>query len=141
MEYSHSGLHLTEQFEGCRLIAYQDSVGVWTLGYGHTLDINEGDTCTQEQAELWLQDDIQRVVRQINKDVRWTLSQGEFDALVDFGFNLGVHALEGSTLWSYIQSGEHDKAAEEFPKWHHAGGKDVAGLLKRRLVEQETFRA
>lgn len=139
MIYSSDGLHLTEGFEGCKLAAYQDQVGVWTIGYGHTRGVVAGLTCTQEEAETWLQEDVQRVADAINRDVKIRLSQPEFDALVDFGFNLGVHALEGSTLWRKLNAGDFDGAAAEFPKWDMAGGHHVVGLLRRRLGEQSLF--
>ncbi len=139
MNYSRVGQDLTEQFEGVRLVAYQDSVGVWTIGYGHTAGVQEGNTCTKDQADEWLQEDIQTVVAQINRDITVTLTQGEFDSLVDFGFNLGTHALENSTLWADLQAGDFDGAAAQFPRWDKAGGVVVAGLLRRRLAEQQEF--
>jgi lysozyme len=139
LSYSKDARLITEQFEGCRLAAYQDSVGVWTIGYGHTDRVRAGDTCTQEQAEVWLTEDIARVVRQINRDITVPLTQGEFDALVDFGFNLGVHALESSTLWQDLALGEYGRAAAQFARWDHAGGKEVEGLLRRRLAERDEF--
>jgi len=147
MIYSQPGEALTEQFEGCRLAAYQDSAGVWTIGYGHTQGVVEGMTCTEMQAFAWLQEDLLTVEKQINRDITVPLTQGkvpltqeEFDALVDFGFNLGCHALESSTLWKKLNAGDFKGAAAEFPKWDHAGGKEVAGLLRRRLAEQALFK-
>jgi lysozyme len=139
LSYSKDALLLTEQFEGCRLAAYPDSVGVWTIGYGHTSRVRAGDTCTEEQAQAWLREDIARVVRQINRDITVPLNQGEFDALVDFGFNLGVHALEASTLWQDLALGEYERAASQFARWDRAGGKEVEGLLRRRLAERDEF--
>lgn len=137
--YSRSGLELTEQSEGCRLNAYQDVVGVWTIGYGHTKGVKKGDTCTQDQAEAWLLEDIAAIVAAINRDVRVELTQGEFDALVDFAFNLGIGALERSTLWKKLNAGDFHGASLEFPKWANAGGKRVEGLFRRRLKEQVLF--
>ncbi len=139
MIYSKNGLSLTESFEGCKLTAYRDQAGIWTIGYGHTRDVEEGDTCTQDEAENFLAQDLQRVTAQINKDVTVTLTQGEFDALVDFGFNLGLHALETSTLWRLLMAGDVQGAATQFPRWNHCGGHEVAGLLRRRLEEQKEF--
>jgi lysozyme len=139
VDYSQEGLHLTERFEGCKLKAYQDQVGVWTIGFGHTDGVEPGDTCTYDEARQYLQEDLQAVVDQINQDVRVTLTQGEFDALVDFGFNLGLHALETSTLWKLLNQGDFIHAALQFPLWDHAGGKEVAGLLRRRMEEQALF--
>ena len=140
MYYSGTGLNLTSRSEGLRLKAYQDSVGRWTIGYGHTGGVKEGDECSNDDALAWLEGDISRVVDQINRDVRVKLTQGEFDALVDFGYNLGVYALEHSTLWTKLQAGDFDGAAAQFPLWDHAGGVEVAGLLTRRLAEQAEFK-
>ncbi len=138
-QYSKRGLALTESFEGCRLTAYQDSVGVWTIGYGHTRGIKRGDTCTQEQAEQWLSEDVEFCENAINQDLTIAITQEEFDALVDFSFNLGIHALENSTLWKKLSAGDFKGAAAEFPKWDMAGGEKVEGLLRRRLDEEEMF--
>ena len=137
--YSNRGMLLTERSEGCRLAAYQDQVGVWTIGYGHTKDVKRGDTCTQEQAAEWLSDDIDACEIAINRDVRIQLTQNEFDALVDFAFNLGIGALEHSTLWRRLDAGDFARAAAEFPLWDHAGGKTIEGLFERRMAEQELF--
>ena len=140
--YSKDGLHLTEGSEGCRLVAYHgecDREGLFTIGYGHTKDVNDGDTCTQAEAEQFLAADIKDCADAVNRDVEIDLTQEEFDALVDFAFNLGINALEHSTLWKKLNAGDIDGAAAEFPKWDRAGGKEVAGLLTRRLAEQAEF--
>jgi lysozyme len=140
MRYSKTGLSLTEKFEGCRLSAYQDQVGVWTIGYGHTRNVHKGDTCTQEQAEQWLLADIALAEDDVNTHVLLPeLTQGEFDALVDFAFNLGCDALNKSTLLRLLNHNDKAHAALEFEKWDHAGGKVVAGLLRRRLEEKQMF--
>src|SRR5579859_6602751 len=126
MKYSKKGLQLTEQFEGCKLVAYQDQVGVWTIGYGHTSGVHQGMTCTQQQAEQWLSDDTAAAEQDVNTHVAVPLTQGEFDALVDFAFNLGRGALNNSTLLKYLNQGEYSAAANEFEKWDRAGGKEVA---------------
>lgn len=139
MRYSKTGLELTERFEGCRLVAYQDQVGVWTIGYGHTRGVHEGMTCTQPQADQWLIEDSAYSEAHVNSCVKVPVTQGEFDALVDFDFNLGGGALGGSTLLRLLNAGHHDLAADQFEKWDHAGGKVVAGLLRRRLAEKAEF--
>lgn len=139
MQYSKSGLQLTENFEGCKLVAYPDQVGVWTIGYGHTRGVYPGMTCTQAQAEQWLLEDVAFCVNDVNTHVTVALTQGEFDALVDFCFNLGCQSLNGSTLLHLLNAGNYDGAAQEFEKWDHAGGKIVAGLLRRRLAEKQEF--
>jgi lysozyme len=139
MEYSKQGVALTEQFEGCRLEAYQDIVGRWTCGYGHTSGVTQDTTCTQAQAEAWLQEDMSWAVGVVNALVTIQLSQGEFDALVDFTFNLGSGSLAHSTLLQLVDAGDFTAAALEFDKWDHAGGQVVAGLLRRRQAETAEF--
>ena len=139
MNYSADGLALTQKFEGCELTAYQDSVGVWTIGYGHTAGVTPGTVCTQDQANAWLQQDVQWAVNAVNQYVTAPLDQCEFDALVDFTFNLGVGNLVHSTLLRLLNGLDYEGAAAEFPKWNMAGGHVLAGLTARRLAEQEMF--
>lgn len=139
MKYSLSGLHLTEREEGVRLTAYRDQVGVLTIGYGHTHGVTEGMACSQEQAEKWLQEDIASAEAAVNTYVHVPLTQGEFDALTDFVFNLGSGSLLHSTLLTLLNKGDREGAAKEFEKWDHAGGKVVAGLLRRRQEEEKEF--
>lgn len=140
MKYSDAGLALTQHFEGCRLNAYQDSVGVWTIGFGHTAGVHPGMSCTQQQAEEWLQSDIHWAEYAVNKYVTAPLTQSEFDALVDFTFNLGVGNFVHSTLLRLLNAEDYEGAANEFPKWNRAGGKILPGLTARRLAEQEMFK-
>ncbi|HVW78097.1 MAG TPA: lysozyme [Alloacidobacterium sp.] len=138
--YSRDGLALTEQFEGCRLIAYQDQVGVWTIGYGHTgTGVVAGLTITQDQAEALLASDIAAAAAYVNQVVTIALVQEEFDALVDFVFNLGRGAFAGSTLLRDLNAGNFTTAAAQFDLWDHAGGQVVAGLLRRRQAETALF--
>lgn len=139
MKYSLKGIQLTEKFEGARLIAYLDQVGVPTIGYGHTRGVKLGDSCSQEEAEKWLMEDVQNCELCINFRVTVPLTQGEFDALVDFCFNLGCGSLSNSTLLKRLNSSDFVGAVAEFEKWDHAGGKMVAGLLRRRIEEKEEF--
>jgi lysozyme len=138
--YSKDGLALTQQFEGCRLTAYQDQVGVWTIGYGHTgADVAAGLTITQDQAIALLASDVAASAAFVNQAVTVPLQQHEFDALVDFVFNLGRAAFAGSTLLKQLNTGNFDAAAGQFALWDHAGGKVVAGLLRRRQAETVMF--
>ena len=139
MEYSENGLGLTKSFESCRYQAYLDSVGVPTIGYGHTKGVKLGDKCTQAQADAWLKEDVQVAVNAVNRLVKVALTQGQFDALVDFTFNLGGHNLEVSTLLRRLNEKNYAAAAMEFLRWNRAGGKVLAGLTRRRLAEQELF--
>ena len=139
MTYSKTGIALTESFEGCRLEAYQDQVGRWTIGYGHTLGVSPGQTCTPEQAEAMLEQDIAWAENYVNAEVTVQLTQGEFDALVDFTFNVGSGNLEHSTLLRMVNGNDMEAAAKEFEKWDYAGGVQVAGLLRRRQAEEKEF--
>jgi lysozyme len=140
LTYSKDGLAITEQFEGCRLVAYQDQVGVWTIGYGHTgSGVASGLTITQDQAIDLLTSDVAASAAYVNAAVTVELQQNEFDALVDFVFNLGRGAFAGSTLLKNLNAGQFDAAATQFDLWDHAGGQVVAGLLRRRQAEQAMF--
>jgi lysozyme len=139
LTYGKIGLHLTEQFEGCSLVAYQDSKGVWTIGYGHTSSVVPGMTCTQAQAETWLSEDIAWAEAVVKNHVKIQLTQDEFDALVDFVFNAGSGNFDSSTLLKDINLGNIEAASKQFELWDKAGGKVVAGLLRRRLAEEALF--
>jgi lysozyme len=139
MVYSPNGRAMTEQFEGLRLTSYQDSVGVWTIGYGHTSGVAAGMTCTQEQADAWLAQDVEGAAYVVNSVVTAPLNQNQFDALVDFVFNLGSGNFQSSTLLKYLNQGDYQDASGQFPLWNHAGGVVVAGLTARRLAEQKLF--
>jgi len=140
MKYSKDGLALTESFESCKLVAYQDVKGVWTIGWGHTgVLVRPGLTCTQEQADAWLLEDCAAAEQAVNRFVCVAINQHEFDALVDFAFNCGITAFANSTLLKKLNSGDIPGAAHEFEKWDHASGKVVAGLLRRRLAEEKEF--
>lgn len=139
LQYSGSGLALTEGFEGCKLVAYQDVRGVWTIGYGHTQGVVEGMTCTQFQAEQWLLQDVQWAIGVVKQMVSVPLTQQEFDALVDFVFNVGSGNFADSTMLKLLNAGNYWAAADEFVKWDLAAGQVVAGLLRRRIAEQSEF--
>jgi len=142
LTYSQQGLSLTEQFEGLRLAAYQDQVGVWTIGYGHTgPDVTPDLTITRDQAQSLLEQDVSKAVACVNNAVTVKLAQGQFDALVDFVFNLGAGAFEGSTLLRDLNAGNFNAAAAQFKLWDHAGGVVAAGLLRRREAEVALFGA
>lgn len=139
MRYSKQGMALTEQFESCRLVAYQDSAGIWTIGWGHTQGVEEGMTCSQAQADQWLLDDVGFAENAVNQLVKIGLTQEEFDALVDFVFNVGIGNFQKSTLLVLINDNDIEGAIGEFDKWDMAGGKVVSGLLRRRDAEKALF--
>ncbi len=138
--YSDTGLALTRRWEGLVLTAYQDQVGVWTVGYGHTgRGVTPGLTITQADAEGFLVDDIARAASAVNRLVTAAISQNQFDAMVDFSFNLGVAAFSGSTLLRMVNSGNLEGAVTQFPLWSHAGGVVNKGLAARRADEAALF--
>lgn len=142
MNISERGLELIKEFEGCRLEAYQDSVGIWTVGYGHTGSlVVSGLTITQAEADELLRHDLLVAENCIKTIVAVPLTQVEFDALCSFTFNLGCTALRNSTLLRKLNGSDYDGAAAEFKKWDHAGGKQLAGLTKRRAAEADLFEA
>lgn len=139
MKISQVGIDLIKSFEGCCLRAYKDVVGVWTIGYGSTANVKEGQIITQQQAEELLKKDLVRFENGVNEAVKVTISQPQFDALVSFSYNLGVMSLKTSTLLELLNKGETEKAANEFDKWVKAGGKVLTGLQRRRHAEKEMF--
>ena len=132
---------LIEQWEGCRLEPYQDSVGVWTQGFGHTGDdVYEGcDPISQQQADQLLAADLGRFETAVNGMVADATQQQQFDAMVSFSYNLGEGALRGSTLLRMHNSGDYDGAAQQFGRWNHAGGRVLAGLTRRRAGEAAVY--
>lgn len=143
MRPSPAAYALIKEFEGLRLHAYQDSAGVWTIGWGHTGDVRRGQSITVHQAEALLALDIGIAAAAVNRHVDAPLSQGMFDALVSFTFNLGERRLAESTLLKKLNLRDYAAAANEFPKWVKATvrGKKVtlAGLVRRRAAERSLF--
>ena len=137
--YSGTGLALTQKFEGIKLTSYKDSGGMWTIAFGHTKNVTPEMNCTMEQAYEWLTEDTQSAVDTVNKLVNIKLTQDQFDALVDFVYNLGAGSFASSTMLKLINRGDLINAALEFEKWDHCGGKVIQGLLNRRIAEQKEF--
>lgn len=132
---------LIKQFEGCRLKAYLCPAGVPTIGWGATgPDIKLGLTWTQAQADDRLAKDIARFATGVTALLGGRpTTQGQFDALVDFAFNLGTGALGKSTLLTLHKSGEFKAAADQFARWVNANGKPLPGLVRRRAAEMELY--
>lgn len=139
MRTSQRGLSLIKSFEGLRLQAYQDAVGVWTIGYGATRGVKAGMSITKEQAERMLLNDVRRFEPEIERLITAPLSQSQWDALTSFTYNLGAANLESSTLRRLLNAGDYTGAAEQFPRWNKAGGKVLPGLVRRRAEERELF--
>ncbi|WP_434656946.1 lysozyme [Chromobacterium violaceum] len=140
MKTNAAGISLIKQFEGVRLAAYQDMVGVWTIGYGHTgPDVKAGMTITQQQADQLLAADLEKFETGVRKAVIVPLNANQFSALVSFSYNLGLGNLRSSTLLRMLNKGDYDGAAAQFPRWNRAGGQAVPGLTRRRKAEQALF--
>ena len=140
MTMSASGLAMTKQFEGLRLEAYEDCAGVCTIGYGHTgKDVHPDRTITEAEADELLCQDLHAAETVVCRAVSAAISQSQFDALVDFCFNLGEQRLLSSTLLRYVNAGNFAGAANQFGMWVHAGGKVQPGLVNRRRAEAEMF--
>lgn len=139
MEYSSIGVCFTERHEGYRSQAYRDSGGVWTCGFGHTDGVGPSTTCTPELAEQWLELDIQNAVNGVNNLVEVSLTQAQFNALVDFTYNVGVRAFQNSTLLMYLNQGDFTNAAAQFERWSYCNGVRVLGLFNRRVDEMNEF--
>ena len=139
MTISQKGIDLIKTFEGCKLFAYRDSVGIPTIGYGHTKDVKMGMSITQKQAEEFLKGDIKPVERLLNgMGINYT--QNQFDALTSWIFNLGEGNFKKSTMYKNIVERKSDvEITDQMVKWVNAGGRPLLGLKKRRVAEANMF--
>lgn len=139
MRTSSKGVSLIKSFEGCRLKAYKCPAGVWTIGYGHTAGVKEGDTITQAQADEYLRNDLAKYEKAVlNYDGIYHFNQNQFDALVSFTYNCGVGNLKNLT-----QSGKRTLAqiSVKLLLYNKAGGVVLRGLQRRRAAEKDLFDA
>lgn len=148
MKISANGVDVIKHFEDCRLTAYQCSAGVWTIGWGHTgKSVKQGLVWTQQQADAALSDDLRQFERDVNSLVKVPLTQGQFDALVSFAYNVGsdididniAEGLGDSTLLRNVNTQRFAPAADEFLKWDKSRGKTLRGLTRRRYAERALF--
>lgn len=144
MKISDDGMALIKRFEGLRLQAYQDSVGVWTIGYGWTQPVagrkvGAGMAIDAATAERLLVCGVAQFEQGVERLVAMTITQGQFDALVSFAYNLGLRALEKSTLLRRLNAGDRQGAADQFDRWVNAGGVRLDGLVARRAAERALF--
>ena len=140
MHISDEGFDLIKHFEGCELEAYKCAAGVWTIGYGHTKDVQEGDVWDKEKAEfmLWreLEDEYEVYVNDL---VTVPINQCQFDALVSWVYNLGPANLKNSTMLKKLNAGEYEEVPSQMKKWNKANGKVLEGLIRRRAAESLLF--
>jgi lysozyme len=141
MEFSAAGLELLKRSEGFRSLTYKDVAGVPTIGYGHRLHPDESYPAGigEAQAAELLARDVRGAQLAVQHLVKVPLSQGQYDALVDFCFNLGAGRLASSTLLKVLNGGRYEDAAEQLLRWDQAGGEENAGLKTRREAELELW--
>ena len=137
MIISPAGIELIKEFEKLKLNAYQDSGGVWTIGYGHTGSVHKAQQITREQADKYLVDDLRSVSSGVTAALHVPVQQCQFDAFCAFAFNVGVQAFAGSTMLKKFLAGQDCTA--EFMRWVHDGGVVVPGLGIRRMAERLLF--
>lgn len=143
MKISQNGIQFIKQREGEEFEAYQDSVGIWTIGVGHTKGVRKGQSITPEQSTKFLLDDLASTEHTINDLVTVPLTQNQYDALVSLVFNIGGENFRRSTLLRSLNSRQYLSAAGEFVKWNKGtkNGKKVVinGLTIRRKKEENLF--
>ncbi|EPY1673834.1 lysozyme [Salmonella enterica subsp. enterica] len=147
MQTSPKGIALIKQFEGCSLTAYPDpgtGGAPWTIGYGwtHPVDgksVKPGMKIEQETADRLLKTGLVSYENDVLKLAKVKLTQGQFDALVSFAYNVGSRSLSTSALLKKLNDGDVKGAADEFPRWNKAGGKVLNGLTRRREAERALF--
>ncbi|MEM6596590.1 MAG: glycoside hydrolase family protein [Cyanobacteria bacterium P01_C01_bin.69] len=134
-----AGLELIKSFEGLRLNAYLDAVGVWTIGYGHTRTAGPGQRVSFAEATALLREDVATFEKAVTRAVRVPITANQYAALVSFAYNVGSGALNSSTLLRRLNAGDTFGAANEFLRWNRAGGRVLAGLTRRREAERALF--
>ena len=145
MKTSDNGKNVLKAFEGFRAEIYADVGGRETIGYGHCLTHKEIETgeydrrLSKDEASDLMDRDLINFEIGINQHVKVPLTQNQFDALICFVYNLGLGNLYSSTLLRELNSGNYKKAADEFLRWNHVGGKVCAGVTHRREKERELF--
>ena len=144
MLVSNNGVDLICELEGEQLIAYDDGVGIWTIGFGtikypNGVRVKKGDTCTLEQAKEYMRHDLIEFEHTVNSSVKAPLTQNQFDALVSLAYNIGSSAFKSSTLVKKLNTGDYQGAADQFNMWINAGGKRMQGLVNRRDREKLLF--
>lgn len=140
MKLGEKGFAIIRSYEKFRPTAYKPTPNdIWTIGFGHTRGVKEGDCCELHDGEDWLHADVAVAEKAVNSNVTVPLTQNQFDALVSLVFNIGAAAFSSSTLRHLLNAGVYDGAAAEFPKWRKQAGRVLAGLVARRKTERDLF--
>lgn len=143
-DISELGFAIIREFEGFSSVAYHDTGGVWTIGFGTIKYPNgkrvvKGDVCTQSEAEQWLKNDSKWVDACLDKNIKVNLNQNQFDALASFVYNVGETAFLKSTMLSLINQNSMISTASQFDRWVFDNGKRIQGLVNRRAKERKLF--
>lgn len=139
MKIGYKGIELIKSFEGLYLKAYKCPAGIWTIGYGHTKGVKEGQQITASQAEEFLREDVAQFARDVLRQ-NLRLTQNQFDALVSFVFNVGGGNFLKSTLLRKAKVNSNDPTIKnEFLRWNKAAGKVLPGLTRRRQAEADLY--
>lgn len=142
MNVSLAGIAFIKQQEGLRQVAYRDSAGILTIGYGHTgSDVTQGIMVTESQAEQLLLKDLETAEKCVNNCVKLSITQNQFDALISLAFNIGCGNFGQSHVLARLNDGDDANAANDFLNWSHCNGVEVPGLLARREAEKAMFLA
>ncbi len=139
MKVSQECIDLVKFFEGFEPRAYLCPANVWTIGYGRTKNVKEGDELTELQAERDLLEELDEFAEQVLNTVKISLDQNELDALTSWTYNLGVGNLQSSTLLKKLNSGDKNSVPSEMVRWNKAAGKVLAGLTRRREAEAKLW--
>ena len=139
MIINKKGMDLIKEFEGFRTHAYQDSAGVWTIGYGHTKGVQPTDIISAAQGDKMLADELSEYENYVKTLVTVPLHQHQFDALVSWTYNLGPTNLKNSGMLKVLNQGRYDLVPDEMRRWNKANGIVLDGLIKRREAEAQLF--
>jgi len=139
MRLSPSSLDLIKRRTGLTLKAQQDPQGTWFIGYQHYGDVHEGLEITQDEAQAKLEHEIGRIEMQLAGMLQIQVNQGQWDALVLLIFDHGLARIRSSMLIRYVNTGDFERAALEFPKWNQLAGRPNTTLMKRREIDQQIF--
>ena len=147
MELSQKGKDLIMQFEGCKLTAYQDSVGIWTIGYGNiyyenNVAVKKGDIITHNRAIELFNLIVKRFEVDVDLLVTSNVNQNQFDAMVSLAYNIGIGNFKSSSLLKMVNNGPSNTAIYlQFLRWNKAKGEVIPGLTRRRIAESNLYKS
>ena len=145
MRINNAGIEIIKAFEGFSAKVYLDPIGIPTVGFGSTWDVDgnritvDHPEVTEKEATRLLQKEVRHVEAAIGKLIKAEITENMFSSLGSFAYNVGTGNLQRSTLRMKLNRGWYLEAADEFPKWRRAGGKILSGLVRRRKAEMGLF--